>query len=332
MLQSRRKHVTFLAAVLLLAGASVAAAPLFTLSEDGKTFLYRAGPGDLPGVVAKMFGIAPREVPAFLAANGISDAKKVGPGFVYHIPNAAARALAERMAMLEAENARLKRGTGDEPAEGERVAHAAAPLFTLSEDGQTFLYRAGPGDHPGVVAEMFGIAPRDVPGFLAANGITDARKVGTGFVYRIPNVAARALAERTAVLEAENARLTRAAGDEQAKAERLAREAEDARAEKTLAESRVTRLERLERLWPWVKATLGLLIAAAAGALYTGVAALRRQTAAERYARSLAVELEEKRKAALAERQESARHVLDLEQRIRTLEAALGPRAIRGSG
>ena len=232
MLQSRRKHVTFLAAVLLLAGASVAAAPLFTLSEDGKTFLYRAGPGDLPGVVAKMFGIAPRDVPAFLAANGISDAKKVGPGFVYHIPNAAARALAER----------------------------------------------------------------------------------------------------TAVLEAENARLTRAAGDEQAKAERLAREAEDARAEKTLAESRVTRLERLERLWPWVKATLGLLIAAAAGALYTGVAALRRQTAAERYARSLAVELEEKRKAALAERQESARHVLDLEQRIRTLEAALGPRAIRGSG
>src|SRR3989442_9715594 len=96
---------------------------------------------------------------------------------------------------------------------------AADPLFTLSEDGKTFLYRARPGDHPGVVAEMFGIAPRDVPAFLAANGISDATKVAAGFVYRIPNAPARALAERTATLEAENARLKRAAGEEQAKAE-----------------------------------------------------------------------------------------------------------------
>ena len=60
------------------------------------------------------------------------------------------------------------------------------------------------------------------------------------------------------------------------------------------------------------------------------MAALRRRAEAERYTRSLANELEEKRKAALAERQESARHILDLEQRIRTLEAKLGPRAVLG--
>ena len=108
--QSRPKRVSFFAAAtLLLAVGSAAAEPLFTLSEDGKTFLYRARPGDHPGVVAEMFGIPSRDVPAFLAANGISDATKVGAGFVYRIPNAAARALAERTATLEAENASLKR-------------------------------------------------------------------------------------------------------------------------------------------------------------------------------------------------------------------------------
>ena len=207
---------------------------------------------------------------------------------------------------------------------------AAEPLFTLSEDGKTFLYRARPGDHPGVVAEMFGIPTRDVPAFLAANGISDATKVAAGFVYRIPNAAARALAERAAALEADNARLKRAAGDEKAASERLAHAAEDARAEKALAESRATRLAGLERLWPWAKAALTLLLAAAAGAFYTAVAALRRRTEAEGYARSLANDLEEKRKTTLAERQESARHILDLEQRIRTLEAKLGPRAVMG--
>ena len=207
---------------------------------------------------------------------------------------------------------------------------AAEPLFTLSEDGKTFLYRARPGDHPGVVAEMFGIPARDLPAFLAANGISDATKVAAGLEYRIPNAAARALAERAAALEADNARLKRAAGDEKAASERLAHAAEDARAEKALAESRATRLAGLERLWPWAKAALTLLLAAAAGAFYTAVAALRRRTEAEGYARSLANDLEEKRKTTLAERQESARHILDLEQRIRTLEAKLGPRAVMG--
>jgi len=207
---------------------------------------------------------------------------------------------------------------------------AAEPLFTLSEDGKTFLYPARPGDHPGGVAEMFGISQRDVPAFLAANGISDATRVGAGFVYRIPNAAARALAERTATLGAENASLKRIAGEQRAEAERLGRAAEEARAESAVAQARATRLERLGRLWPWAKAALALLLAAAAAALYTAVAAMRRHTEAERYARGLANELEEKRGASLSERQQSARHILDLEERVRTLEAKLGPRAVMG--
>src|SRR5436309_1382809 len=122
---SRRKQVRFLAAVFFLTVGSAAAEPLFTLSEDGKTFLYRARPGDHPGVVAEMFGIPARDLPAFLAANGISDSTKVAAGFEYRIPNAAARALAERAAALEADNARLKRAAGGEKAASDRLAHAA---------------------------------------------------------------------------------------------------------------------------------------------------------------------------------------------------------------
>jgi uncharacterized protein YceH (UPF0502 family) len=54
--------------------------------------------------------------------------------------------------------------------------------------------------------------------------------------------------------------------------------------------------------------------------------AMRRQHQAERYAKTLSTELEDRRKASMAERQESGRHVLDLEQRIRTLEAQVAPR------
>ena len=54
---------------------------------------------------------------------------------------------------------------------------------------------------------MFGVPARELPAFLAANGIADPTRVETGFVYRIPNAPARALADRVATLERENARL-----------------------------------------------------------------------------------------------------------------------------
>jgi hypothetical protein len=204
----------------------------------------------------------------------------------------------------------------------------AEPLFTLSEDGHTFLYRARPGDNPAAVAEMFGIPARDVPAFLSANGIADARKVGEGFTYRVPNVALRALAERAAGLERDNARLTRSVAEEKEREQSLVREATEARAAAAQADARSERAVRLERLWPWAKGVILLLVLAGMAAGYTAVAAVRRQAQADRYARTLAREVEEKRKAALVERQESARRILELETRVRALEAQLGPRVV----
>ena len=207
---------------------------------------------------------------------------------------------------------------------------AAERLFTLSEDGKAFLYRARPGDHPGAVAEMFGIPARDVPAFLTANGIGDPTRVGEGFVYRVPNVVVTTLSEQAAALEAENARLKAASAEGRAENERLAHAAEEARVARTAAEERSARADYLERLWPWARVALLVLLALTAGCLYTAVAAMHRRGEAERYSRALANELEEKRKAALSERQESARRVLDLEQRVRSLEAQLGRKVVIG--
>jgi hypothetical protein len=209
------------------------------------------------------------------------------------------------------------------------AANASAErLFTLSPDGATFLYRARPGDHPTGVAEMFGIAEHDVPAFLAANKIDDPTKVGTGFVYRVPNAAAQELSERVSKLERDDARLRRELTEAKDKAHSLEREAKDARATSESAEARAARLTRLEATWPWARALLVLLLAASAGAGAVAVAAMRRQRQSERYARGLATELEEKRRVALADRQESAKRIIDLETRTRALEAQLGPRVL----
>ena len=213
---------------------------------------------------------------------------------------------------------------------GGRPAIAAEPVFTLSEDGGTFLYRARPGDLPSTVAEMFGIPSQDVPAFLAANGIKDPTRVGTGFVYRIPNAAARALAERNTALEQDNARLGRALADEKERTKTLGRTADEAKAAATDAVERAAHLARMETFWPWLQAALVVLVLVAAGAAYTAFAAMRRQAQSEVYARTLAKDGEEKRKVALAERQESARRILDLENRLRAAEAKLTRRVVLG--
>ena len=212
---------------------------------------------------------------------------------------------------------------------------SAEPLFRLGDDGRTFLYRARPGENPGLVAEMFGIPSTQVPAFLAANGISDPTRVGTGFTYRIPNPAAEALAQRNAALTQENARLAQSARDAQSQTDALRRAADEARAAAAEAERRSARLERLDRLWPVAKALVAVLLLLAVGASATAVAAVRRQAHVDRHARALGRDLEEKRKAALAERQESAKRILDLEGRVRALESQLGPRVLisgRGGG
>src|SRR5207247_10781422 len=84
---------------------------------------------------------------------------------------------------------------------------AEAPLFTTEDGGRTFVYHSRPGDRPSGVAAMFGIQPNDLPGFLAANGISDPTRVSSNFVYRIPNGAARALCDRVNAIERCTSRL-----------------------------------------------------------------------------------------------------------------------------
>ena len=200
---------------------------------------------------------------------------------------------------------------------------AAERLFTLSDDGRTFLYRARPGDQPAVVAEMFGVHPEGLSGFLAS-------KVGTGFTYRIPNTALRALSEHATALETENARLTKEVRELKESVGTLTRERDEAHGAATESEARAARLARVQTLWPILQAALVLLTLVAGALAGVAVAALRRRAQADRYARSLAIELDDRRKVTMAERQESARHVLDLENRVRTLEAQLGPRVLVG--
>lgn len=209
------------------------------------------------------------------------------------------------------------------PARGE-------PLFTLTDQGRTFLYRSRPGDHPALVAEMFGVGQRDRQALLAANGITDPTRVTTGFVYRIPNDAARALSQQASALEADNARLQRALVQAEEQGRQQAGEAENALARAASAETRAARAARLEWLWPIGQALLLVLALVTSAAVAVAVAALRRQRQAERFARSLSDEVEAKRKASLLERQESTRHILELEARVRSLEVQLGPRLLLG--
>ncbi len=193
---------------------------------------------------------------------------------------------------------------------------AAEPAFTLADDGSAFIYKARPGDQPGTVAEMFGIAQRDIPAFLGANGISDPTRVGVGHVYRIPNPAAL----RAAEAEAKAQTLQRDAAALQARADQLARDLDTARTAAAESERRAASLARYERLWPLVT-IVGMLLVLAAGALgWLAFTALQKTGVVEGRARALAAEVDERRRAGLAERQQSAKRILDLEARIHDLE------------
>lgn len=207
---------------------------------------------------------------------------------------------------------------------------AEAPLFTTEDGGQTFVYHSRPGDRPSGVAAMFGISPNDLPGFLAANGISDPTRVSSNFVYRVPNGAARELSDRVTALERDNARLTRALGEAAERGDTLTKEAHRASETAAAAEARAARLANAERWWLTAQILIVLLVLALAGTLAVTIAALRRQRQAERFARTLAHEAEEKRRTTLAERQESGRRILELEGKVKELESKLGPRVVVG--
>lgn len=211
---------------------------------------------------------------------------------------------------------------------GSTSAFAAEPAFTITDDGTAFVYKARPGDQPGTVAEMFGIPQRDVPAFLSANGISDPTRVGVGHVYRIPNP----VAVRAAEAEAKAQTLQRDSSALQARADQLARDLDAARTTATDAEQRAAGLVRYERLWPLVT-IVGMLLVLGLGLLgWIAFTALQRTGVAEERARTLATEVDERRRAGLADRQHSAKRVMDLEARIHELEVQVArPLAARRS-
>lgn len=206
------------------------------------------------------------------------------------------------------------------------TAVAAEPPVRLSEDGTAILYRAQPGDSPGAVAERFGV--RDLPAFLAANGISDPSRVATGHVYRIANP----LAERAFAAETRAAALSTEAKTARARAQALESDVAALTAKSEDLERRSTALARLARLWPWTKlllVVLGLGIGAAGYVAYRATDALGQ---AERYARQLAAELDERRRLSLAERQKTERRVLTLEDEVRSLQQDLAHARRRPTG
>lgn len=206
------------------------------------------------------------------------------------------------------------------------TAYAAEPPVRLSEDGAAFLYRSQPGDSPGTVAERFGV--RDVAAFLAANGIGDPTRVAAGHVYRITNP----LAERAFAAEARATALSAEAEAARARTRALETEVAALAAKTDELERRSASLAELARVWPWMK-VLGVLLALGIGvAGYVAHCSMRELRQAERYARELGDDLEERRRLGLAERQESARRILKLEDEARALQHELAHARRRPTG
>jgi hypothetical protein len=203
----------------------------------------------------------------------------------------------------------------------------AEPVFELTDGGRTFVYVARPGDTPGAVAAAFGIPPNAVSAFLASNGIEDAAAVPRGFPYRIPNPMVADLD----ALAAERAQLAESVDSARSHIADLEGRLAALREKVDFTTARHHRLETLERRWIVAVLVMTLLIAGVIGAIAFAVAAIRKEQQAERWARSLANEAEEKRRTGLVDRQRAARRMVELETRIRELEQQV-PARVRAIG
>jgi hypothetical protein len=201
------------------------------------------------------------------------------------------------------------------------TAVAADPPARLSEDGAVILYRAQPGDLPAAIADRFGIAPAEVPSFLAANGVSDPSKLAAGHLFRIPNP----LAARATAAEARAEKLAADADAARGEARDLQAQVATLTARADELAQRSARLATLARLWPWLQLIGGFLIAGLGVAAWVAYQSASRTHVADRYARELTEQVDERRRSALAERQASARKILDLEEAVRTLERELTP-------
>lgn len=192
-------------------------------------------------------------------------------------------------------------------------AALAAPAVELADGGATIVYRAQAGDTASAIATALGVPPEQLAAFLRANGVRDAERIPLGFAFRVPNPAiTRATAAEARAVAAEKER-TALAAQLRAAERALAVAREGA----TFIEADRARLATLETRWSvalWALVAGGVLLA---GALAVTGAALRRERRASAWARALSLDLDEKRRQALAERQQSARRIVELEDRLR---------------
>ena len=203
---------------------------------------------------------------------------------------------------------------------------AGAPPFELTDGGQTFVYRAQPGESPSAVAKSFGVPDDRVGAFLMANGIRDATRVPLGFEYRVPNP----LAPRIGALTSQVDELQRTVADRSARTTELERQLKQLQSQAALAAEKEARLETLERRWPIALTALIVALLGLGGALWTARLAVGRLDVVEKRASALAHELEDRRRTVLAERQEAGHRILELENRVRQLECQ--PRLVSGRG
>lgn len=203
---------------------------------------------------------------------------------------------------------------------------ASAPPFELRDGGQTFVYRARPGESPSAVAKSFGVPDERIGAFLMANGIRDATRVPLGFEYRIPNP----LAPRVSALASQVEELQRTLAERTERTAELERQVKQLESQAALAADKEARLQTLETRWPIALTSLVVALLGLAGALWTARLAVGRLGVVEKRASALAHELEDRRRAVLAERQEASHRILELENRVRQLEVQ--PRLVGGRG
>ena len=196
------------------------------------------------------------------------------------------------------------------------VAAAAAPPFELADGGKTFIYHAQPGESPSLVAKSFGVPDERIGTFLMANGIKDPTRVPLGFEYRVPNP----LAPQISALSNQVADLQRTVAARTERTTELEHSVAQLTTQATIAADKESRLQTLERRWPIALTALVVALLGIAGALWTARLALGRLDLVERRASALAHELEDRRRAVLAERQEAGHRILELENRVRQLE------------
>lgn len=221
---------------------------------------------------------------------------------------------------------RLERRVGPCAAALFVVATAfAAPPVELADEGRTIVYRLQPGDTPADLARAFGLDQAALARLLEVHGASDWRNVRAGSTWKIPNPLAgplEAATDRIAGAEA-----GRAAAE--ARVAALAGELAAAQAAVTMDAAARARLEDLERSRSRVVATVVALATAFLVSLGFLVRAQQRAGRAVRWARGLAAELEERRRAVLTERQQAARKLVELEERLRRYELAEAAARVR---